>query len=251
MSELVIRGLRAAVDGKEILKGIDLTLRAGEVHAVMGPNGAGKSTLALALMGHPRYTITGGQVLLDGKDVLAMPVDERARAGLFIATQYPQELPGVNFNHLLQTAVRLVRTAQGKTPIKAAEFGKLVSEKCSVLGLDPTFLTRSVNEGFSGGEKKRAEILQMLLLQPSFALLDESDSGLDIDSLKLVAAGINSMRGPGFGALVITHYQRILDHLKPDFVHVLVDGRLAISGGPELVTEVEKKGYGWLAATAK
>ncbi|HEV8289363.1 MAG TPA: Fe-S cluster assembly ATPase SufC [Candidatus Norongarragalinales archaeon] len=250
MAKLEIKDLHASVEGKEILKGVNLTLKQGEIHAVMGPNGSGKSTLASVIMGHPKYKVTKGEILLDGKNVVEMSVDERAKLGLFLAPQYPQELPGVNFEHLLHLSYRTLNQAQGKPVLKPLEFRKLVAEKREILGLDDSFLRRSVNEGFSGGEKKRAEVLQLLLADPKIAILDETDSGLDVDSLKLVAKAVGTLRGPNFGALVITHYQRILEYLKPDYVHVLMDGKVVKSGGADLVHEVEKKGYAWLAQPA-
>ena len=235
---LEIQDLYVSVEGKEILKGLTLTLQPGKVHALMGPNGAGKSTLSYALLGHPKYKITKGKILLDGKDVLQLPPDERAKLGLFLAFQYPTEIPGVNVFQFLLSLAKV------KNPKRSPlEFKKQLSQYLETLGLPSNFAERQLNVGFSGGEKKRAEVLQMLVAQPSFAILDETDSGLDVDSLKTVAKAINALRGPGFGALVITHYPRILKHLKPDHVHVLIDGRIVKSGSHELVAEIDEKGY--------
>jgi Fe-S cluster assembly ATP-binding protein len=244
MATLEIHDLHVTVDTedgpKEILKGVDLTIREGETHAIMGPNGSGKSTLAYSLAGHPKYTVTGGSVTLDGEDVLAMTVDERARAGLFLAMQYPVEVPGVSVSNFLRTAKTAI---DGEAP-KLRTWVKDVSAAMEAMKMDPAFATRSVNEGFSGGEKKRHEIAQLDLLDPKVALLDEIDSGLDIDALKIVSEGINDFRGrEGKGVLLITHYTRILRYVKPDFVHVFVDGRIAESGGPELAEELEANGY--------
>ena len=244
MSELVIRDLHVTVgegdDTAEILKGVDLTVRSGETHAIMGPNGSGKSTLAYSIAGHPKYTITGGTVTLDGEDVLAMTVDERARAGLFLAMQYPVEVPGVTVSNFLRTAKTAI---DGEAP-KLRTWVKDVNHALEQLNLDPSFGTRSVNEGFSGGEKKRHEIAQMELLNPKVAVLDETDSGLDIDALKIVAEGVNRFKEKGDkGVLLITHYTRILRYITPDFVHVFVDGRMVEEGGPELADELEANGY--------
>jgi Fe-S cluster assembly ATP-binding protein len=246
VSTLEIKDLHVNVDDKEILKGIDLQVGSGEVHAIMGPNGSGKSTLSLAIMGHPRYRVTRGSVVLDGADVLALPVDERARKGLFLAFQYPSAIPGVSVANFLRTAINARRATPGvekKNDMPIPQFRKLLAEKMKLLGVDDSFITRSVNDGFSGGEKKRLEILQMHMFQPKFAVLDETDSGLDIDALKVVAEGIDAMRGPDVGMLLITHYERILRYVHPDFVHVLVDGRIVRTGGPELAAELESKGY--------
>jgi len=243
---LEIKGLRAKVGGKEILKGIDMTVNPGEVHAIMGPNGTGKSTLAMVLAGRDTYEVTGGQVLYNGKDLLAMEPEERAREGLFMAFQYPIEIPGVSTSYFLKTALNAIRKHRGEQELDAMEFLMLAREKMKLLDMDESFLKRSVNEGFSGGEKKRADIFQMAVLQPSLAILDETDSGLDIDALKIVAAGVNSMRSPDRAIVVITHYERLLDYIVPDFVHVLYSGRIAKSGGKELALELEEKGYGWL-----
>ena len=246
MSSLEIKDLHVAIGEKEIVKGVSLTIRQGEVHAIMGPNGTGKSTLAKAIAGHPDYTITGGEVLLDGQSVLAMEPDERARTGLFLAFQYPSEIPGVSIANFLRAALQ-ARLGEGEE-LDATAYYKRLYEKMDLLKIDRKFTSRSVNEGFSGGEKKRCEILQMAILQPKFALMDETDSGLDIDALRIVAEGVEHMRGPGLGVLLITHYQRLLNHIVPDFVHVLVNGRIVKSGGKELALELEAKGYrefGW------
>lgn len=242
---LCIRDLTAAIDGRLILNGVDLDVGAGEVHAVMGPNGAGKSTLANVLAGRDGYQITGS-VTFEDVDLLSLTPEERAGKGVFLAFQYPVELPGVGNMYFLRTAVNAVRAARGEPEVAAAEFLALARDRMAELDMDPAFLSRSVNVGFSGGEKKRNEVLQMALLEPRLAILDETDSGLDIDALKVVARGVNALRGPEFGALVITHYQRILHHLKPDVVHVMMNGRIVRSGGPELAEELEAKGYEWL-----
>jgi len=243
MSELVIRDLHVTVgegdDTAEILKGVDLTVRSGETHAIMGPNGSGKSTLAYSIAGHPKYTVTGGSVTLDGQDVLAMAVDERARAGLFLAMQYPVEVPGVSVSNFLRTAATAVR---GEAP-KLRTWVKEVNTAMSELDMDKAFAERSVNEGFSGGEKKRHEILQLELLKPKIAILDETDSGLDVDALRVVSEGVNRVRTTGIGTLLITHYTRILRYIQPDFVHVFFDGRIAESGGAELAEQLEAEGY--------
>ena len=235
---LEIQDLHAEVDGKPILKGVDLTIQAGEIHALMGPNGSGKSTLSNVLLGHPKYTVTRGRVLFKGEDVLPLKTWERARKGMFLAFQYPVAVPGVSVANFLRTALK---ARIGEQAVKT--FRKLLREKMQLLGMDEKFASRYVNEGFSGGEKKRLEILQLALLDPSFAVLDETDSGLDIDALRTVSEGINRTAGPEKGFLLITHYQRILDYVKPKFVHVLLEGRIAQSGGPELPAELEKKGY--------
>ena len=241
MSTLEIRDLHVSVEGAadEILKGVDLTIRSGETHAIMGPNGSGKSTLAYSVAGHPKYVVTSGQVLLDGEDVLSMTVDERARAGLFLAMQYPVEVPGVTVSNFLRTAATAIR---GEAP-KLRTWVKEVSGSMADLGMDKAFAERNVNEGFSGGEKKRHEILQLALLKPKIAILDETDSGLDIDALKIVSKGVNKVRETGVGKLLITHYTRILRYVKPDFVHVFVGGRIVAEGGPELAEELESSGY--------
>ena len=238
----VIEGLHVSVEGKEILKGVDLVVNRGEVHALMGPNGSGKSTLANSIMGHPRYQVTKGRVLFRGEEILAMTPDQRARNGLFLAFQYPIGIPGVVMGNFLRAAVKARRGED--VPIR--EFRKLLDETLDLLKMDPEFVRRYVNEGFSGGEKKRAEVLQMAMLKPEIAILDETDSGLDIDALKTVADGINALRGPELGVLLITHYQRILDYVKPDIVHVFYDGRIVKTGGPELAHELEKQGYEWI-----
>jgi Fe-S cluster assembly ATP-binding protein len=253
MSSLVIKDLHVAIGAKEIVKGLSLTINSGEVHAVMGPNGTGKSTLAKMIAGHPDYTITSGDVLLDGHSILEKEADERARAGLFLAFQYPSEIPGVSIANFLRAAVQS-RMAEGDELDPTAYYKRLYS-KMDLLKIDRKFTARSVNEGFSGGEKKRCEILQMAMLEPKFALMDETDSGLDIDALRIVAEGVNSLRGPNLGILMITHYQRLLDYIVPDFVHVMYDGRLVKSGDKNLALELEAKGYDWVkkelaAATA-
>jgi Fe-S cluster assembly ATP-binding protein len=248
VSTLEIRDLHVSVEGAadEILKGVDLTIRSGQTHAIMGPNGSGKSTLAYSVAGHPKYVVTRGSVLLDGADVLSMTVDERARAGLFLAMQYPVEVPGVTVSNFLRTAATAIR---GEAP-KLRTWVKEVSGSMAELGMDKAFAERNVNEGFSGGEKKRHEILQLALLKPRIAILDETDSGLDIDALKVVARGINQVRETGVGTLLITHYTRILRYVKPDFVHVFVGGRIVAEGGPELAEELETSGYERFTAAA-
>ena len=243
MPLIEIRDLHASVDGAEILKGISLTIERGEVHAVMGPNGSGKSTLSYVLAGRDGYEVTGGDILLDGESVLEMEADERARAGMFLAFQYPVELPGVGGMGFLRGAVNARAREAGEDEVDHLDFVKTVRAKADELGIGDEMLKRAVNVGFSGGEKKRYEILQMALLEPSFAILDETDSGLDIDALRIVSEGVNAMRGKDVGMLVITHYQRLLEHVVPDFVHIMVDGRIPKSGGSELALEVEKSGY--------
>jgi Fe-S cluster assembly ATP-binding protein len=243
---LSIRALCAGVEGKEILKRIDLEVRAGEMHAVMGPNGSGKSTLAQVLAGHPAYTVTGGEVTYRGQDLLALPPEERARAGLFLAFQYPVEIPGVSNAHFLKAAVNERRARQGLEELDAMEFLQLLEETLRLVEMDRSFVNRPVNEGFSGGEKKRNEILQMAMLEPTLAILDETDSGLDIDALRIVAHGVNRLRRPDNATILVTHYQRILQYIEPDHVHVLFDGRIATSGGKELAQELERKGYDWI-----
>jgi Fe-S cluster assembly ATP-binding protein len=240
---LQIRGLHARVGGVPILKGIDLTIGRGEVHAVMGPNGSGKSTLCHVLAGRDGYEVTRGQVLYEGRDLLAMSPEERAREGVFLAFQYPVEIPGVGNTYFLRTALNAIRKHRGEAPIDAMDFLRLVREKAKLVDIDEGLLKRSVNEGFSGGEKKRNEILQMAVLDPKLAILDETDSGLDIDALKVVADGVNALRNERHAVLVITHYQRLLDYLVPDRVHVLLDGRIVRSGGRELALELERRGY--------
>ena len=247
---LMIRGLRVSVAGKEILHGVDLDVRAGEVHAVMGPNGSGKSTLAHVLAGNPGYTVTGGEVQFEGRDLLAMPPEERARAGIFLAFQYPIEIPGVANAEFLKAAVNAVRAHRGLDELDAMEFLALLKEKMKLVDMDQRFMSRALNEGFSGGEKKRNEILQMALLEPRLAILDETDSGLDIDALKVVAGGINKLRRPDNATVLVTHYQRMLNYVTPDRVHVLAGGRIVRSGGRELAQTLEARGYDWLEADA-
>jgi Fe-S cluster assembly ATP-binding protein len=244
---LEIRNLHAGVEGREILKGLNLTIGAGEVHAVMGPNGSGKSTLAAILAGREGYNVTQGEVLYNGKDLLGTDPEERAREGVFLAFQYPVEIPGVNSTYFLKAALNEIRKHKGQPELDAMEFLSLVKEKMKVLALREDFLKRPVNAGFSGGEKKRNEIFQMAVLEPKLAILDETDSGLDIDALKTVAEGVNRLRRPDNAQLVITHYQRLLNYIVPDFVHVLYDGRIVRSGGKELALELEEKGYDWIA----
>ena len=245
---LEITNLQVSGGGKEILRGINLTVKKGEVHAIMGPNGSGKSTLARAIAGHPEYEVTGGSVTYDGKDLLALAPEERAREGVFMAFQYPVEIPGVNNAYFLKAAINAKRKHQGLPEHDAMEFMSLVREKAKILHLDPDLLTRPVNEGFSGGEKKRNEIFQMAVLEPRLAVLDETDSGLDIDALKPVDEGVNAMRSPERAIVVVTHYQRLLNYIVPDFVHVLQDGRIVRSGGKELALQLEDKGYSWIEA---
>ena len=243
---LEIKNLNVGVEGHAILNGIDLSVNAGEVHAIMGPNGSGKSTLAQVLAGREGYEITAGSVMYNNHDLLDLGPEERVREGFFLAFQYPVEIPGVNTTYFLRAAVNALREHQGETELSAVDFLKVMREKIKLLELDEQLLKRSVNEGFSGGEKKRAEILQMALLDPQFAVLDETDSGLDIDALKVVAAGVNHLKRPDSAQLVITHYQRLLDYIVPDYVHVLVDGRIVKSGPKELALELEEKGYDWI-----
>jgi Fe-S cluster assembly ATP-binding protein len=236
-----IEDLRVAVEGKQILNGVDLVVNAGEVHALMGPNGSGKSTLANTLMGHPKYSVLGGRVLFQGEDLLKMSVDQRAKKGLFLAFQYPVSIPGVSLGNFLRATVKAVQ----EKPVSALEFRRTLTKKMELLKMDPSFATRSLNEGFSGGEKKRAEVLQMAMLQPKLAVMDETDSGLDIDALRIVAEGVNAIHqeNPAMGVLIITHYQRILNYIQPQFVHVLAKGRIVRSGGKELVERLEREGY--------
>jgi Fe-S cluster assembly ATP-binding protein len=243
---LQIKDLRASVNGNEILKGIDLTVRAGEVHAIMGKNGSGKSTLAHVLAGRPGYQVTGGQALYKGRDLLAMSPEERAREGVFLAFQYPVEIAGVTNIYFLKAAVNALRKHRGEPELDAMDFLALVKEKSKVVDLDEALVKRPVNEGFSGGEKKRNEIFQMAILDPALAILDETDSGLDIDALRIVAKGVNQLRSPDRAMVLVTHYQRLLDYIVPDFVHVLLDGRIVKSGGRELALTLEAKGYEWL-----
>jgi Fe-S cluster assembly ATP-binding protein len=248
MSELSIVDLHVAVAGNEILKGVNLTVKTGEVHAIMGPNGTGKSTLANTIMGQPSYQITQGDILLNGQSVLEMKVDERSRLGLFLAFQYPVAIPGVTLANFLRTALNARRKADDSTDrgMPIPEFRKKMIEKMDYLKMDHAFAGRYLNDGFSGGEKKRAEILQMAMLQPQFAVLDETDSGLDIDALRIVSEGVNSLRGPELGVMVITHYQRILNYIHPDVVHVMMDGRVVESGGADLALSLEQHGYEWV-----
>jgi Fe-S cluster assembly ATP-binding protein len=245
MSKLEIKDLHVAIGEKKIVKGLSLTINSGEVHAIMGPNGTGKSTLAKAIAGHPDYTITSGDVLLDDKSILDMEPDERARAGIFLAFQYPSEIPGVSIANFLRAGVQ-ARMADGEE-LDASGYYKRLYSKMDMLKIDRKFTSRAVNDGFSGGEKKRCEILQMAMLEPKFALMDETDSGLDIDALKIVAEGVESMRGEKFGALMITHYQRLLDYIVPDQVHVMFDGRIVKTGDKSLALELEAKGYDWVS----
>jgi Fe-S cluster assembly ATP-binding protein len=248
-SQLEIKNLHVSVEGKEILKGLNLIVNQGEVHAIMGPNGSGKSTLAYALSGHPKYVVTDGDILFKGKSILELSADERARAGLFLAFQYPVSVPGVSMANFLRLAYRSVKGDPSKAETRREEvmsipkFRRLMREKMAMLKVDESFATRYLNDGFSGGEKKRAEILQMAVLEPEIAILDETDSGLDIDALRIVSEGVNLLRGPKLGLLLITHYQRILNYIKPEFVHVLVNGSIIQSGGPELALQLEESGY--------
>ena len=243
---LSVRKLHVNVDGKEILKGIDLEIAAGEVHALMGPNGSGKSTLSNVLAGRDGYEVTSGEILYRGEDLTRLSPEDRARNGIFLAFQYPVEIPGITNGFFLRTAVNAVRSARGEDEIDAIDFLGLVKQKMKSIEMDPKFLDRSLNEGFSGGEKKRNEILQMVMLEPSFAILDETDSGLDIDALKIVASGVNALRSSDRAILTITHYQRLLEYLIPDFTHVLLDGRIVKSGDRSLALELEERGYGWI-----
>jgi Fe-S cluster assembly ATP-binding protein len=245
---LEIRNLYAAIDGKEILKGINLTVNKGEVHAIMGPNGSGKSTLAKVLAGHPSYEVTKGEVLYEGRNLLEMAPDERARHGVFMAFQYPIEVPGVSNAQFLRLAYNEKQKHLGQEELDPLEFKDLLKERAKVVEMDASFMTRSVNEGFSGGEKKRNEILQMAVLEPKLAILDETDSGLDIDALRVVAGGVNQLQTAENAIIVVTHYQRLLNYIVPDFVHVLADGRIAREGGKELALELEEKGYDWIKA---
>jgi Fe-S cluster assembly ATP-binding protein len=248
MSEIVINNLHVNVEENEILKGLNLTIKQGEVHALMGPNGSGKSTLAYTLSGHPKYEVTDGQVLFMGEELLELAPDERSQKGLFQAFQYPVAIPGVTLANFLRTAINARRKAEDADDkgIPIPEFRRLLKEKMDMLDMEHAFAGRYLNDGFSGGEKKRAEILQMATLEPKFAVLDETDSGLDIDALRTVSEGVNALRGPDLGVLVITHYQRILDYIKPDFVHIMYEGRIVESGGPEMALQLEKQGYDWI-----
>jgi Fe-S cluster assembly ATP-binding protein len=249
-NDLVIRDLQARIEDKEILKGVNLTVRAGSIHAIMGPNGSGKSTLANVIAGHPGYEVTGGEVIYKDQNILELDPDERSKLGLFLAFQYPVAVPGVSVANFLRAAINAHRAEEGKDPkqtaIPVAEFRKQLREGMKQLEMDESFARRYLNEGFSGGEKKRLEILQMTLLKPQMAIMDETDSGLDIDALRIVAEGVNRLAGPEMGALVITHYQRLLNYIKPQFVSVMMDGRIVRDGGPELALELEEKGYDWL-----
>jgi Fe-S cluster assembly ATP-binding protein len=250
MSMLEVRDLHANVNGQEILKGIDLVVNAGEVHSLMGPNGSGKSTLAQVLARRETYEVTRGEVLFNGKDLLAMKPEEAASQGLFMAFQYPIEVPGISNPYFLRAALNAQRKYRGEEPLDAIDFLPLLKEKMKLLEMDERFQSRSVNEGFSGGEKKRNEIVQMAVLEPKLAILDETDSGLDIDALKIVSKGVNAMRSPDRAIVLVTHYQRLLDYIVPDFVHVLAGGRIVKSGGPELALELEREGYGWIEPVA-
>jgi Fe-S cluster assembly ATP-binding protein len=247
---LDIKNLRASIGEKEILRGIDLTVKAGEVHAVMGPNGSGKSTLAQVLAGHPGYDVTEGEVLYDGRNLLEMDPEVRAQEGIFLAFQYPIEIPGVTNAYFLRSAYNEIRKAKGMEELDPLEFLDLMEEKTKLVDMDPAMMNRSVNTGFSGGEKKRNEILQMAVLEPRLAILDETDSGLDIDALKVVARGVNTLRRTDNATIVVTHYQRLLNYIVPDFVHVLANGRIVKSGGKELALELEEKGYDWIPGAA-
>ncbi len=248
MSQLEIKDLHVSIDGKEILKGVNLTAKQGEIHAIMGPNGTGKSTLAYTLMGHPSYTVTQGEVLFKGQNILELAPDERSRLGIFLAFQYPVAISGVTLANFLRTALNSRRRAVNKEDkgMPIPEFRKMLKEKMELLKMDPSFAGRYLNEGFSGGEKKRAEILQMATLRPEIAILDETDSGLDIDALRIVSDGVNALTGPDMGVIVITHYQRLLNYIKPQFVHVMMGGRIVESGGPDLAMSLEEHGYDWI-----
>lgn len=246
MTMIQIENLSATIDGQEILKGVTLSIQPGEIHAIMGPNGAGKSTLAKILAGHPAYEVTGGSVLFNGQDLLALEPEERCHAGLFLGFQYPVEVPGVTNNRFLMTAHNKKRQAHNLKPLTEAEFNNLLKEKRKMLEVPESFEERNVNEGFSGGEKKRNEILQMAILDPCFSVLDETDSGLDIDAMRIVACGVKKLMSPQKALLLITHYQRLLDYIRPDYVHVMIDGAIVQSGGPELALKLEQQGYDWL-----
>lgn len=245
---LEVRNLHATIADKEILKGIDLTVKDGEIHAIMGPNGSGKSTLSAVLTGNPLYTVTDGSAIFNGKDLLELGADERANEGIFLSFQYPVEIPGVSMTNFMKAAVNAKRKYQGLEPLKAADFMKLMREKRDLVGLDSKLSHRSVNEGFSGGEKKRNEIFQMAMLQPKLSILDETDSGLDVDAMRIVAEGVNKMHTAETSTIVITHYDRLLDMIKPSVVHILYKGRIVKTGGPELAREIEKRGYDWIKA---
>lgn len=248
---LEVKNLHATINGKEILKGINLVIKTGEVHAIMGPNGSGKSTLSAVLVGNPMYEVTQGEVTFNGKDLLAMPPEDRAHEGLFLSFQYPVEIPGVSMTNFMRAAINEKRKYQGQEPMSAGDFIKLMKEKRKVVELDSKLSNRSVNEGFSGGEKKRNEIFQMAMLEPTLSILDETDSGLDVDALRIVAEGVNKLKRPDTSTIVITHYDRLLDLIKPDIVHVLFNGRIVKTGGPELAKEIEDKGYDWIKAEAE
>ena len=248
---LEVKNLHATINGKEILKGINLVIKTGEVHAIMGPNGSGKSTLSAVLVGNPMYEVTQGEVTFNGKDLLAMAPEDRAHEGLFLSFQYPVEIPGVSMTNFMRAAINEKRKYQGLEPMSAGDFIKLMKEKRKVVELDSKLSNRSVNEGFSGGEKKRNEIFQMAMLEPTLSILDETDSGLDVDALRVVAEGVNKMKRPDTSTIVITHYDRLLDLIKPDIVHVLFNGRIVKTGGPELAKEIEDKGYDWIKAEAE
>lgn len=250
MSLLEVRNLHASINGQEILKGVDLTVNAGEVHSLMGPNGSGKSTLAQVLARRETYEVTKGEVLFNGKNLLEMKPEEAASEGLFMAFQYPIEVPGISNPYFLRAALNAQRKYRGEDPLDAIDFLPILKERMQLLEMDERFQNRSVNEGFSGGEKKRNEIVQMAVLEPKLAILDETDSGLDIDALKIVANGVNAMRGPDRAIVLVTHYQRLLDYIVPDFVHVLAGGKIVKSGGPELAHELEREGYGWIETVA-
>jgi Fe-S cluster assembly ATP-binding protein len=247
---LEVRDLRANVAGVEILKGMNLTVKAGEIHAIMGPNGSGKSTFAKVIAGHPAYEVTGGEVLLDGRNLFELEAEERARAGVFLGFQYPVEIPGVTNSAFLRLAYNTLQSARGKDELDPLEFDDLVREKMKGLEMDPAFLDRSVNEGFSGGEKKRNEILQMAILEPLLSILDETDSGLDIDALRIVAGGVNRLQNPDSACVLVTHYQRLLNYIVPDYVHVMDDGRIIRTGGKSLALELEERGYDWVVKAA-
>lgn len=246
---LEIHNLHATVGGKEILKGISLTINDGEIHALMGTNGAGKSTLSNVIVGNPAYEVTKGSITFNGKDLLAMKPEERAREGIFMSFQTPIEIPGVSMTNFMRAAVNARREAQGKEPLKSTDFLKLMREKRKLVGIDQKLMNRSVNEGFSGGERKRNEIFQMAMLEPSFCILDETDSGLDVDALRIVAEGFNKLRSNDTSAIIITHYQRLLDYIKPDVVHVLIGGKIVMTDGPELAQKIENEGFDWIKAT--
>ena len=248
---LEVKNLHATINGKEILKGINLVIKTGEVHAIMGPNGSGKSTLSAVLVGNPMYEVTQGEVTFNGKDLLAMPPEDRAHEGLFLSFQYPVEIPGVSMTNFMRAAINEKRKYQGLEPMSAGDFIKLMKEKRKVVELDSKLSNRSVNEGFSGGEKKRNEIFQMAMLEPTLSILDETDSGLDVDALRVVAEGVNKLKRPDTSTIVITHYDRLLDLIKPDIVHVLFNGRIVKTGGPELAKEIEDKGDDWIKAEAE